>query len=135
MTLVQLWRSSPATALPVPVEGVRARDIADTWGGARSGGRGPQGTDVFAPRGTPVRTTTDGVIARRGDVGIGGRHVWVIGPGGERHYDAHLDDWGPGLRPWQVVRPGDLLGRVGTTLACRMRNRHTDRPARRLPRD
>ena len=37
----EAWRLArlPApTALPVPVEGVRARHIADTWGGARSGG-------------------------------------------------------------------------------------------------
>ena len=113
-----LWRLSrmPApSSLPVPVEGVRTRDIADTWGGPRSGGRWHQGTDIFAPRGTPVRSATAGVIARQGDFGIGGRHVWVIGPGGERHYYAHLDDWAPGLRPWRVVRAGDLLGFVGTT--------------------
>lgn len=39
----------------------------------------------------------------------------MIGPGGERHYYAHLDDWAPGLRAWREVRPGDLLGFVGTT--------------------
>ena len=113
-----LWRLSrmPApSSLPVPVEGVRARDIADTWGGPRRGGRRHQGTEIFAPRGTAVRSAPAGVIARQGAVGIGGRHVWVIGPGGERHYYAHLDDWAPGLRAWRVVRPGDLLGFVGTT--------------------
>lgn len=113
-----LWRLSrmPApSTLPVPVEGVRARDIADTWGGPRSGGRRHQGTDIFAPRGTLVRSATRGVVVRIGDVGIGGRQVWIVGPGGERHYYAHLEGWVPGLRTWQPIERGDLLGFVGTS--------------------
>lgn len=113
-----LWRLSrmpvPST-LPVPVEGVRARDIADTWGGPRSGGRRHQGTDIFARRGTPVRSATRGVVVRIGEVGIGGRQVWIVGPGGERHYYAHLEDWAPRLRTWRPIERGDVLGFVGTS--------------------
>ena len=98
--LYRLSRMPPAPQVPVPVDGVRARDIADTWGGPRSGGRRHQGSDILARRGTPVRSATPGVVARIGDSGIGGRHVWVIGPGGERHYYAHLAGWAPGLHPW-----------------------------------
>ena len=113
--MVRLSRMPPAPQVPVPVDGVRARDVADTWGGPRSGGRRHQGSDIFAARGTPVRSATPGVVARIGDFGIGGRHVWVIGPGGERHYYAHLDRWAPGLHAWQRVDAGDLLGFVGNT--------------------
>ena len=109
----RLWRLPPATAVPVPVQGIRAADIADTWGGARSGGRRHQGTDIFARRGTPVLSATRGIVVRIGDHGIGGRHAWVLGPGGERHYYAHLEDWAPGLHRYQVVQAGDLLGFVG----------------------
>lgn len=112
---LRLSRMPVPPGLPVPVEGVQAARVADTWGGARSGGRRHQGVDIFAPRGTLVRSATRGVVARIGDYGIGGKHVWVLGPGGERHYYAHLDDWAPGLHPWQVVRAGDPLGAVGTT--------------------
>ena len=63
----------------------------------------------------PVRSATRGVVARIGDHGIGGRHVWVIGPGGERHYYAHLDRWAPGLHAWQRVARGDVLGFVGNS--------------------
>ncbi|MBE2211768.1 MAG: M23 family metallopeptidase [Xanthomonadaceae bacterium] len=114
----EAWRLArlPApTALPVPVEGVRARHIADTWGGARSGGRKHQGVDIFAKRGTPVHSATHGVVIGVKDYGLGGKQVWVIGPGGERHYYAHLDDFAPGIARFDRVQPGTLLGHVGDT--------------------
>jgi murein DD-endopeptidase MepM/ murein hydrolase activator NlpD len=37
----------------------------------------------------------------------------VLGPGGERHYYAHLQDWAPGLSRHAIVRPGTPLGGVG----------------------
>jgi murein DD-endopeptidase MepM/ murein hydrolase activator NlpD len=109
----RLWRMQAATEVPVPVQGVQARRIADTWGGPRNGGRRHQGTDIFATRGTAVTSATRGIVVRIGDFGIGGRHVWVLGPGGERHYYAHLQGWAPGLHSYQVVRAGDVLGFVG----------------------
>ena len=113
-TLWQLTRMLPPAALPVPVDGVAARRIADTWGAARDGGaRGHEGVDIFAPRGTPVRSATLGIVAAIRDGGLGGKQVWVLGPARERHYYAHLDDWAPGLGVGDVVRPGALLGFVG----------------------
>lgn len=109
----QLSRMPTPEALPVPVHGVKARHIANTWGGARSGGRKHQGVDIFAPRGTPVASTTRGVIARTGDYGLGGRQVWIIGPGGERHYYAHLDSIAPGIARFGRVAPGTVIGFVG----------------------
>lgn len=114
--LWQIARMAPPTMLPVPVDGVAARRIADTWGAARDGGaRGHEGVDIFAPRGTPVRSSTVGIVAAIRDGGLGGRQVWVLGPARERHYYAHLDDWAPGLGMGDVVQPGTLLGHVGTT--------------------
>ena len=115
---VEAWRLSrmpSPTALPVPVEGIRASRIADTWGGARSGGRKRQGVDIFAKRGTPVLSATRGVVSSVNDYGIGGKHVWVIGPGGERHYYAHLDGFAPGIARFDLVEAGGLLGFVGDT--------------------
>ena len=108
-------RMPPPTELPVPVEGVVARRIADTWGAARSNGRTHQGVDIFAPRGTPVVSSTRGVVSRVADHGLGGKQVWVIGPGGERHYYAHLDGFGEGIARYDIVKPGTLLGYVGDT--------------------
>ncbi len=108
-----LSRMDPPVALPVPVEGVAARRIADTWGAARSGGRRHEGVDIFAARGTPVRASTRGVVSGVREGGLGGRQVWLIGPAGERHYYAHLEGFAPGLQRMDIVEPGDLLGFVG----------------------
>lgn len=113
-----LWdisRAPPPRALPVPVQGVRARQIADTFGAPRGSDRTHQGVDIFAKRGTPVFSATRGVVASVRDGGLGGKQVWVIGPGRERHYYAHLDDWAADLSSGQVLQPGDTLGFVGTT--------------------
>jgi murein DD-endopeptidase MepM/ murein hydrolase activator NlpD len=113
-----LWRLShmaPAEQLPSPVEGVRARRIAATFGAPRGRDRTHAGVDIFARRGTPVRSATPGIVTSIRDGGLGGKQVWVLGPGNERYYHAHLDGWAPQLREGQSVLPGDLLGYVGTT--------------------
>jgi len=102
------------TALPVPVEGVRTRALRDTWGGARSEGRKHEGIDIFAKRGTPVVSSTEGIVTQVGTNRLGGLVVWVTGPGGQRHYYAHLDrysDVEAGMR----IAAGRVLGYVGNT--------------------
>lgn len=111
----ELSRMPPPTALPVPVAGVAAHRIADTFGAPRGTDRTHAGVDIFAPRGTPVFSSTRGIVVAVREGGLGGKQVWVLGPGRERHYYAHLDDWAPGLKTGEVVRPGDSLGVVGTT--------------------
>jgi murein DD-endopeptidase MepM/ murein hydrolase activator NlpD len=113
--LAELVRMPPPAALPVPIEGIEADAIADTWGAPRGHDRTHQGVDIFAPRGTPVRSTTRGLVVDVRDGGLGGRQVWVLGPGRERHYYAHLDDWAYALAPGDAVQPGTRLGTVGTT--------------------
>ena len=55
---------APTTgSLPLPLPGVR---FADTWGAARSEGRRHEGVDIFAPRGTPILSTTRGHGAEGG---------------------------------------------------------------------
>lgn len=111
----QLRREPIPVSLPVPVQGVRASRIADTWGGIRSGGRTHQGVDIFAARGTPVRSSSDALVLAIRDGGLGGKQVWTLGPGGERHYYAHLDSWAPGLKRLDRLQAGDLIGHVGNT--------------------
>src|SRR5688572_5473769 len=105
---------SAPSSLPVPVDGIRASQIADTWGGPRSGGRKHQGVDIFAPRGTPVRSTTDGVVLRVGTNRLGGNIVAVVGPGRQVHYYAHFERFGA-VKPGAIVSAGDVLGYVGDT--------------------
>lgn len=111
----ELSRAEPPRALPVPVEGVAASTIANTWGADRSGGRRHEGVDIFATRGTPVLSSTRGIVSSIRETGLGGRQVWILGPGLERHYYAHLEDWADGLEEGAVVHAGQPLGGVGDT--------------------
>lgn len=111
----EISRMPPPGSLPVPVAGVMVADIAETWGAARGSERRHEGVDIFADRGTPVMSTTRGVVTSLRDGGLGGRQVWVIGPGMERHYYAHLDAWADGIADGQVVLPGRVLGYVGNS--------------------
>ena len=114
-TLWELSRMPPPATLPVPVQSVAPRQVADTFGAPRGADRRHEGVDIFAPRGSPVTSTTRGVVVAINDRGLGGRQVWVLGPAGERHYYAHLDDWAPGLAEGDVVEAGAALGTVGNS--------------------
>lgn len=113
--LWQLSRMPPPVSLPVPVQGVRAREVADTFGAPRGRDRTHAGVDIFAARGTPVHSATFGIVSDLRDSGLGGRQVWVLGPARERYYYAHLDGWREGLVRGEVVQPGTVLGYVGDT--------------------
>lgn len=111
---LQLALADPPASLPVPVDGVRASTIRNTWGAPRDRDRRHQGIDIFAKRGTPVRSTTDGLVIRLGQNNLGGNVVWVMGPGRQTHYYAHLSDFGA-FKPGDRVIPGDIIGYVGDT--------------------
>lgn len=102
-------------ALTVPVAGVSRAHLRSTFGAPRPGGRKHRGTDIFAPRGTPVVAAADGIVWKVGSNPLGGRVVWVFGEGAALYYYAHLDGWAPGLDEGQRVSRGALLGFVGTT--------------------
>jgi murein DD-endopeptidase MepM/ murein hydrolase activator NlpD len=112
--VVTLATEQPPMRLTNPVVPVRARRLSDSWGAPRPGGRRHEGVDIFAPRGTPVVSTTRGIVARVGSNRLGGLIVGVVGPGLEWHYYAHLDRFGA-FREGDIVRPGDVLGYVGNT--------------------
>ena len=92
---------------PLPEQG-----LTDTWGAARSQGRSHEGIDIFAPRGTPIQSTTQGIVRKVGENNLGGRVVVVVGPGGAGHYYAHLEDYAD-ISPNDWVNAGDIIGYVG----------------------
>lgn len=109
-----LLKQRNPTILPIPVLGVAASQLRDSWGEPRSGRRRHKGIDILAPRHTPIRAVTEGVVETKGMRGLGGQVVTVIGPGGYRHYYAHLEDYGPqAVGDW--VDAGEILGTVGTS--------------------
>lgn len=96
-------------SLPSPLPG---QNLTDTWGAARSQGRTHEGIDIFAERGTPVQSTTQGIVRKVGENTLGGRVVVVVGPGGAGHYYAHLEDYAD-ITPNDWVNVGDVIGYVG----------------------
>src|SRR3954468_22364396 len=112
--LYALATEMPPVHVLIPVKDVTAHRLAHSWGNPRSGARQRQGIDILAPAGTPVLSATRGIVTRVGTNTLGGQVVWVLGPGLEWHYYAHLDRYGEFTRG-DIVRQGDVLGYVGRT--------------------
>jgi peptidoglycan LD-endopeptidase LytH len=94
-----------------PVGAVRS--FVDTWGAPRSGGRTHEGTDVFAPHGSPAYAVMDGVISRWSTNPLGGITLYLRNDAGDEFYYAHnARNIAPaGTR----VKAGDVIALVGTT--------------------
>lgn len=105
----------PDAVLRMPVEGVRVAQVTDTWHAPRGGGRLHEGQDIFAPRGTPVRSATGGFVYRIDDLSLGGLSVTVIGDGYRRFFYTHLEAVPPALREGQRVTTETVIGFVGTS--------------------
>ena len=113
--VAQLYTHSPDKKLAMPVQNVKTKAIANTWHAARDGSRLHEGQDIFAPRGTPILSATEGYIAQIGDNSLGGQTVSVIGAGGRVYYYAHLEAYAPRIAEGDFVSTQTLLGYVGTT--------------------
>jgi murein DD-endopeptidase MepM/ murein hydrolase activator NlpD len=113
--VAQLYTKDPDKKLAMPIEDVSTKQIANTWHAPRDGGRLHEGQDIFAPRGTPVLSATEGYVANVGENSLGGQTVSVIGSGGRVYYYAHLDAYAPYLAEGEYVTTQTLLGYVGTT--------------------
>jgi murein DD-endopeptidase MepM/ murein hydrolase activator NlpD len=113
--VAQLYTKDADNKLAMPVKDVPTRQVANTWHAPRDGGRLHEGQDIFAPRGTPILSATEGYIANIGENTLGGQTVSVIGAGGRVYYYAHLDSYAPHLSEGDYVTTQTLLGYVGTT--------------------
>lgn len=77
--------------------------------------RAHKGTDYAAPRGTPIRATSDGQVTRASRNGSFGNLVIVKHAGGFETKYAHLSKYANGIKKGKRVRQGDIIGYVGTT--------------------
>jgi peptidoglycan LD-endopeptidase LytH len=111
---LRLALEEPPKDLPLPIAGVSSATLRDTWGAPRGNGRTHQGIDIFAPKGTPIRSTTRGLVFRVSENRLGGNVLFIFGPGRQMHYYAHLDRFGH-FEPGDLVMPGDIVGYVGNT--------------------
>jgi murein DD-endopeptidase MepM/ murein hydrolase activator NlpD len=107
---------APLSSLRIPVVGITARDLSDSWHDPRDGGaRVHKGIDIFAPRGREIVAVADGIVSYIGDQPKGGHCLWLTTESGASFYYAHLDRWAPGLYEGMEVQSGDLIGFVGNT--------------------
>ncbi|HEX4820510.1 MAG TPA: M23 family metallopeptidase [Acidimicrobiales bacterium] len=96
--------TSPLVRCPV-----RATFMND-WGFPRSDTGFHQGTDMLAPKGTPIVAPASGTVTQ-GTGSIGGRYFRLIAKDGTMYYGAHMSKFGKAGR----VKAGDILGYVGNT--------------------
>ncbi len=104
------------SGLLLPVQGITASQLQDTFTDARSEGRVHDAIDILAAEGTPVLAVADGTIEKLFDSERGGLTVYQFEPGGTYcYYYAHLQRYADGLAEKQVVKRGDVIGYVGHT--------------------
>lgn len=77
--------------------------------------RAHRGTDYAAPRGTPVRATSDGVVTWAARNGSFGKLIVIQHNGQFETKYAHLNDYAQDLKKGSRVRQGEVIGYVGTT--------------------
>src|SRR5688572_1733260 len=115
VNVARLYTKSPDETLAMPVQDVSKKQVANTWHAPRGTDRQHKGQDIFAPRGTPILSATEGYIVRIGENSLGGQTVSVMGAGGRVYYYAHLDSYAPRIEEGDYVTTRTVLGYVGTT--------------------
>ena len=113
--MVRLSSRPPDSIVLMPVVGASPRASVSTWHAPRPGGRRHEGQDIFAAEGTPVVSATDGVVTRIAEGGLGGKHVWIFGPGGRSYYYAHLSGFSGTVSVGDFVEAATVIGYVGNT--------------------
>ncbi|MFC5530086.1 M23 family metallopeptidase [Cohnella yongneupensis] len=102
-------------AFPLPLNSVYS--FRSTWGNSRSWGgyRIHEGTDIFAEQGVPVRSTCYGIVEIKGWNRYGGWRIGIRDLNNLYHYYAHLSGFEKTLKAGDVVRPGQVIGWVGSS--------------------
>ncbi|EKT4070136.1 M23 family metallopeptidase [Stenotrophomonas maltophilia] len=104
------------SGLLLPVQGVLASQLRDTFTDARSEGRVHDAIDIMATAGTPVLAVADGTVEKLFNSERGGLTIYQFEPSGRWcYYYAHLQRYADGLAEKQVIRRGEVIGYVGST--------------------
>ena len=104
---VQVSVGSSLLEWKCPVPGAK---FTNDWGQSRSGGRSHTGTDLLAPRGTPVLAPFSGTAVQKSS-SRGGLSVYLNAPDGMQIFGAHLSSYGTA----GSVKAGTIIGYVGNT--------------------
>ncbi|AXA91490.1 M23 family metallopeptidase [Massilia sp. YMA4] len=102
--------------LLVPVAGVSAKELTDTYNQPRGNERRHEALDIMAAKGTPVLAVADGKVVKLFNSKQGGLTVYQFDPSEKyAYYYAHLDSYAPDLKEGQQLRRGQMVGYVGVT--------------------
>lgn len=103
-------------SLSMPLRGLTAAQLRDTFHEARGGERTHEALDILAPAGTPVLAVADGHVEKLFESVRGGLTIYQFDPGKRyAYYYAHLQGYAPGLAEGQALRRGQVIGYVGST--------------------
>jgi len=102
--------------LIIPVAGVRADQLVDTFTASRSEGRTHDAIDIIAPADTPVLAAADGQITKLWQSERGGTTIYQLSADQKMIlYYAHLARYADGLAEGKQVRQGEVIAYVGDT--------------------
>ena len=105
-----------ADQLLIPVAGILASALKDTFNDGRSPERRHEAIDILAPKGTPVFAVADGKIAKLFNSKPGGLTVYQFDTSQKfAYYYAHLDRYAADVKEGMKLKRGDLVGYVGTS--------------------
>lgn len=116
-------QAMPAAPLPrhsaellIPLPGIVAAQLSDTFNDKRSTDRIHEALDIIAPLKTPVVAVADVQVVKLFNSVPGGLTVYQYDASAIfAYYYAHLDSYAVGLAEGQALKRGALLGYVGTT--------------------
>ncbi len=106
----------------MPVVGAKRTSYDQNSFGAPRVGHLHKGVDIFAKKGTPIRSATNGLVIFTGVLSLGGNVVLVVSPGLRFYYYAHLDSIKTNKLKW--VGQSDIIGTVGKTGNARFTPSH-----------
>lgn len=100
----------------IPVQGIRAAELIDTWDQTRTAGRLHRAIDIPAPTGTPVLAAMDGRIEKLFASDRGGLTIYQRSEDGRLMlYYAHLEGYRRGLTEGETARRGQVIATVGAS--------------------
>ena len=100
----------------IPVAGVTAKDLVDSFDDQRGSERHHNALDIMAARNTPVVAALPGNVLKLHSSTAGGLTVYMSDS--SFHYVmmyGHLDSYRPGIKEGQPIKRGEIIGFVGST--------------------
>jgi murein DD-endopeptidase MepM/ murein hydrolase activator NlpD len=115
LAVLAVCGTSSILEMTPPISGLTLANLRDSFEETHNGHR-HEAMDILEPRGTPVRAAVQGTIRKLFLSKPGGITIYEFDEKAEYcYYYAHLDRYAEGLHEGMLVRPGEVIGFVGST--------------------